>query len=156
MTLSAVEREFHRKTGARCFNEAWKYLEKNRRNARDDRCLLSLVHASRFHWSLVGTPRNQAVGDWQISRAYAALGQPELALQFARSSLELCQKNDLSELEGTAYEAMARAYAVAKDARTAGRYLKKAREHLDASSADDEDRRIFLGQIRATERMIEP
>jgi tetratricopeptide (TPR) repeat protein len=155
MTVSKAEREFHRKTGARCFNEAWKYLEKAGRNARDDRHLLHLVHASRFHWGLVGTARNQTVGDWQISRAYAALSQPELALRFARSSLELCRKNGLSDLEGTAYEAIARSYAVAKDPPSARKYLQKAREHLDASSVDAEDREIFLGQIRDTERLIE-
>jgi tetratricopeptide (TPR) repeat protein len=155
MTVSKAERAFHRKTGARCFNEAWKYLEKAGRNASDNRRLLNLVHASRFHWGLVGTPRNQAVGDWQISRAYAALGRPELALQFARSSLELCRKNDLSDLEGTAYEAVARAYAVAKDPPTARKYLQKARERLEAFSVDAEDREIFLGQIRDTERLIE-
>jgi tetratricopeptide (TPR) repeat protein len=154
MTASKEEREFHRRTGARCFNDAWKYLEKAGRTARDDRHLLNLVHASRFHWGLVGTPPSQAVGDWQISRAYAALGEPRLALEFARSSLELCEKNDLSELEGTAYEAMARAYAVAKDSPRARRYLKKAREHLAASSIDEEARKTFLSQIRETERLI--
>jgi tetratricopeptide (TPR) repeat protein len=154
MTASKEEREFHRKLGARSFNEAWKYLEKAGRTARDNRRLLNLVHASRFHWSLVGTPRNQAVGDWQISRAYAALGEPTLALEFARSSLELCEKNDLSELQGTAYEAMARAYALAKDFPRARSYLKKAREHLAASPIDEEERKTFLSQIRETERWI--
>ena len=153
MTLSRIEREFHRKTAARCFNEAWVYLSKKHRGVPEDRHLLNLVHASRFHWSLVGTKRNQAVGDWQISRAYAALHQPRLALQFAKSSLELCRKHDLAEFLGTAYEAMARAYAVAEDLPSARVFLKKARAQLDASSIDDEDREIFLGQIRETERL---
>ncbi len=154
MTLSKGEGEFHRRTGAPCFNEAWDYLEKKDRDAHDDQHMLYLAHASRFHWSLVGTPRNKAVGDWQISRVYSALNQPQLALRFANSSLELCQKYDLSEILCTAYEAIARAYAVAKDHQSAKDFVKKAYEQLDASSVDDEDREIYLGQIRETEGLI--
>lgn len=154
MTLSKKEREFHRKSGVRSFNEAWNYLEKKRRNASDERRLMTLVHASRFHWGLVGTPWNEAVSDWLISRAYAALGQPELSLQFAKSVLELCEKNNLSDLKSTAYEAMARAYAVAKDRPRARRFLARALDQLERSSVDETDRRVLLGQIRETERMI--
>ncbi|HKN07324.1 MAG TPA: hypothetical protein VJ021_06990 [Thermoplasmata archaeon] len=154
MTLSKAQREFHRKTGARCFNEAWEYLEKKRRSNDDDRRMLTLVHASRFHWGLVGQARERAVADWQVSRAYAAVHQPQLSLLFARSSLELCETNHLSEFLCTAYEAMARAFAVAHDPRSARKYLRKARAQLDASSVDDEGRKIFLSQIRATEKLI--
>ena len=154
MTLSKAQREFHRKAGARCFNEAWEYLDKKRRSRDDNRCMLTLVHASRFHWGLVGQARERAVADWQVSRAYAAVHEPQLALLFARSSLELCEANHLSEFLCTAYEAMARAFAVADDSRSARKYLRKARAQLEASSADDEDRKIFLSQIRETEKLI--
>ena len=94
------------------------------------------------------------MADWQVSRAYAAVHQPQLSLLFARSSLELCETNHLSEFLGTAYEAMARAFAVADDSRSATKYLRKARAQLDASSVDDEGRKIFLDQIRETEKLI--
>jgi hypothetical protein len=154
MALSPAQRELHRKQGARCFNEAWEYLEKRHRTPADDRRLLTLVHASRFHWGLVGTARERAVADWQVARAYAAVDQPELALLFARSTLELCETQRLSDLLCTAYESMARAFAVAKDSKAATRYLRKARAQLAASGVDDEDRKIYLGQIRATEKLI--
>jgi hypothetical protein len=154
VTRSKAEREFHRTTGARCFNEAWVYLEKKHRRTADDHRMLNLVHASGFHWGLVGKPRNRAIADWQISRVYAALRRPELSLSFAHSCLELCRKHGLTDLEGTAYEAIARAYVVAEDAPRARKYLKKAREHLDASSVDSEGRATFLGQIRDTERLL--
>jgi len=154
MSLSKAEREFHRKTGARCFNQAWELLEKKRRNPEEDRRLLTLVHASRFHWGLVGQARERAVADWQVSRAYAAVHEPHLSLLFARSSLELCETNHLSEFLCTAYEAMARAFAAAREPRSARKYLQKARAQLEASSVDDEDRKVFLGQIRETEKLI--
>ncbi|MGA8604654.1 MAG: hypothetical protein WB788_06285 [Thermoplasmata archaeon] len=116
--------------------------------------MLTLVHASRFHWGLVGQARERAVADWQVSRAYAAVHQPQLSLLFARSCLELCETNQLSEFLCTAYEAMARAFATARDPRSARKYLRKARDQLEAASVDDEDRKVFLGQIRETQKLI--
>jgi hypothetical protein len=139
---------------ASCFNECWEYLEKRRRTDRDDRRMLTLTHAARYHAEVAGTPKNQAIGDWQISRVYAALQEPRLALGFAKSSLELCEKNGLSDLQCTMYEAMARAHAVNNDRAVAQEYIVKAHDALDASSVDEEARDIFLGQIRETEKLI--
>lgn len=155
MPISNAERRFHRKTAARCFNETWDYLGKKGRDLEDDQQMLHLAHASRFHWGLVGTPRNLAVGDWQISRVYASLNQPELALQFAKASLDTCKRNDLAELMHTANEAMARAYAVAKDYSNARRYLVKASEQLRELRLIDEDRRVYQDQIRETKKLID-
>ncbi len=152
--LSDTEREFHRKTARDCFNHAWDYLDKKERSPQDEKQMLHLAHASRFHWGLVGSPRNRAVGDWQISRIYAALNEPSLSLRFAKSSLEACQKDDLKEVLATAYEAMARAYAVAGDYSSAKSYIGKAREQLSKLTLDDEDRGTYLGQIRETEALI--
>lgn len=154
LTVSEAEGEFHRKTARDCFNNAWDYLDKKERSPDEERKMLYLAHTSRFHWGLVGTPRNQAVGDWQISRIYAALNQPTLSLQFARSSLEICQKNDLQEVLATAFEAVARAYAVARDYPSAKSYIEKARDQLSKVSLDDEDKETYLGQIRETEALI--
>src|SRR5690349_9096003 len=106
MGMTESERRFHRKNAAQCFNKAWDFLEKERRTAEDDAMMLHLAHASRYHWSLVGSPGNQAVGDWQTSRVCAALKQPSLSLQFAKSSLEIARKNNLPEVIATAYEAV--------------------------------------------------
>src|SRR5712692_9262178 len=119
MKMSESEHRFHRKTAAQCFNKTWDYLEKKRRNAEDEAMMLHLAHASRYHWSLVGSPRNQAVGDWQTSRVYAALGYASLSLEFAKSSLEIAKRSKLSDVLGTAYEAVARAHVVAMNFRAA-------------------------------------
>jgi len=154
MASSKAEREFHRKTAAMAFNRTWSYLDKKNRSPADDAQMLHLAHTSRYHWGLVGTPRNRAVGDWQISRVYASLGQPELALRYARLSLSTCKKNGLAESVPAAYEAIARAYATAKDTVRAEDYLAKARQLLDKLPLEKEDRRIFLGQINDTRRLI--
>jgi len=152
--MSESETEFHRKMARQCFNEAWDYLDKKDRDDGEGRTMLNLAHASRYHWSFVGTPANVAVGDWQISRIYAALNQPELALQFAKSCLESCEKNHLSDVLHTAYEAIARAYVVSKDFERAKDYLERAREQLAKLRLDEEDRKIYSDQIRETEQMI--
>jgi tetratricopeptide (TPR) repeat protein len=151
--MSQTEQEFHRKIAAECFNRAWDYLEKKNRGPADDEMMLNLAHASRYHWSLIGKPLNFTTGDWQISRVYAALNQPDLALSFAKRALEICQKNDLSERLVSAYEGMARAYTVAKEYSVAREFISKARQQLSAMSLDDEDRKIYLDQIDETELM---
>lgn len=154
MRMTEAERKFHRKTAAQSFNKTWDYLDMKRRSAKDNETMLHLAHTSRYHWSLVGTPRNQAVGDWQTSRVYAALGEPNLSLQFAKSSLEIAKKNKLSDASSNAHEAMARAYAVASNKKLAESHLSKARKMLKSLTIDDDDRKIYLGQILDTEKMI--
>lgn len=152
--MSKTEHDFHRKIAANCFNRTWDYLEKKNRSPDDDQIMLNLAHASRYHWSLIGKPWNFTTGDWQISRVYAALNQPELALSFAKAALEMSEKNNLSERLASAYEGMARAYAVAKDYPLAREFVNKARQQLRAVSLDDEDRKTYADQIDETERMI--
>ena len=89
----------------------------------------------------------------QISRVYSALKQPDLAMHFATSSLETCQKNNLSELLVSAYEGVAKAYAVANEYRSAKEFTDKARRQL-SQVADEEDVKIYSDQIDETEQMI--
>ena len=146
--------EFHRETAKRCFNEAWDYLEKKDRDANDEQQMLHLAHTARYHRSFVGTDRNFANGDWQISRVYAALNEPRLALHFAKSCLERLEKNNLSDILCIGYEAMARAHAVGKKFEAAREFIKRAREQLNKSKLDDEDRKIYLGQIEDTAQLM--
>jgi hypothetical protein len=154
MTLTDEEREFHRKTAVKCFNGTWDLMDKKKRSPGESQEMLGLAHASRYHWSLVGKPRNTAISDWQVSRVYATIGEPGLALSYAKSCLETCRKARLSDILCTAYEAMARAYAVGKDQRSAKSYVSKALRQLDASGASAEDRKVYLSQIRETEKLI--
>jgi tetratricopeptide (TPR) repeat protein len=152
--MSQTEQEFHRKVAAECFNRTWDYLEQKNRSPDDDQMMLNLAHASRYHWSLIGKPWNFTTGDWQISRVYAALNQPNLALSFAKKALEISQKHVLSERLISAYEGMARAHAVAKEYPIAREFINKARQKLRAVSLDEEDRKTYSDQIDETERMI--
>jgi hypothetical protein len=152
--MSQNENEYHKKTAAKCFNEAWDYLDKKNRTTDDEQQMLHLAHAARYHRNFVGTPRNFAIGDWQISRVYAAINEPSLALRFAKSSLEITQKNNLSENLPSAYEGMARAYVIAKQNSSARDYIKKARDALKVAKIDAEDKKIYSDQIDETEALL--
>jgi hypothetical protein len=153
--MSDKEVEFHKKIAKLCFNQTWDYLDKKSRTPDDEQKMLHLAHASRYHWGFVGNARNFAIGDWQLSRVYAVLNEPRLALHFAKSALEITQKNKLSDNLPSAYEGMAHAYAVAKEERSARDYIKKAREALNkATDMSAEDKKIYTGQIDETEELL--
>ena len=120
---------------AQLFNDTWRLMEQEDRTRADDDRMLHMAHASRYHWEQVptATPANLARGEWQVSRVYAVLGRPEPALHHAGRVLDICQENGIGDWDlAFAYEALARAYAVAGDA-------ERARELTDQALAAAED-----------------
>lgn len=102
----------HRKLATACFNAVWDLLEKPDLTMEETDRMLDLAHASRWHWSQTKdcTPRNLAVGAWQLSRVYAVAGYRDEALHHGHVSLRICHQNDLAPFyEAYAYEALARA-----------------------------------------------
>jgi hypothetical protein len=135
---------------AQLFNETWRLMEQEGRSQADDDRMLHMAHASRYHWGQVPehTPNHLARGEWQISRVYTVLGRGEPALHHARRTLEICQENGIGESDlAFAYEAVARAHAVAGDA-------DRAREFTDlalaatADIAEDDEREIVLADLK--------
>ena len=49
--------------------------------------MIHAAHASRYHWSKVGTNANLARGEWQVSRVYTVLDRAEPALYHAHRCL---------------------------------------------------------------------
>src|SRR5215218_5159161 len=91
--------------------------------------MLHAAHASRFHWGEVGEPVNFARGEWQVSRVYAVLGRSEPALFHAHRCLEICQAHQIGDFDlAFAYEALARASAVAGQPDDCARYAELARQ----------------------------
>ena len=134
---------------AQLFNETWRLLELENRSRDDDDRMIHMAHASRYHWGHApgATPANLARGEWQISRVYAVLGRPEPALHHARRVLDICQENGIGDWDlAFAYEALARAHAVAGDA-------AQARHHTDQALAaakdiaEDAERQLVLADL---------
>ena len=128
------------------YNHTWTLLEDTSTPERQD-AVVHCAHASAWHWSRVGTAQNRAIAEWQLSRVYAVLARPEPALHHAQRAHDLAQEvGDVPWLVASAYEALARAYAVAGDRDEARRWRDRAIEALDAVD-DPEDRAVVEGDI---------
>ena len=133
----------HRFLSAQCFNDAWSLIGKADRSADENEALISLCHASLWHWRQRAdcTSRNLSIGYWQLSRVYALLGEAANARKYA----ELCRDVSAAEgplLRGYACEALARAAMVGGDRAAAVRLKREA--HLLATQVEDTDDRALL------------
>jgi hypothetical protein len=137
-----VTPEEERQLAVDLFNRAWTLMETGERTEEHDDELINTAHASAYHWTQVGTPANRARSEWQLSRAYTVLDRPEPALHHARRCLAYCEENPEAIEDWDlpyAYEALARAHALAGEADVAGRHAAAARE-LAAGVMGAEDR----------------
>ncbi len=142
-----TEREWHRKQAASLFNHVWRLLEKRKRTPDEDDEMIHAAHASRYHWGVVGKPVQRAIGDWQISHVYAVLKRPEPAMYHAKRCLAVCRKHGLRDFPlAFAYEALARAAAIAGRSRERDQFLRQAKSA--ASGIKDEgDRKLVLSDL---------
>ena len=144
-----VDPALHRQLGVDLFNRVWTLLETSERTPEQDDELVHAAHASAYHWRQVGAPENFARSEWQCSRVYAVLGRPEPALHHARRCLELCEQHGIGDWDlGFAYEALARAHAVAGDGAETRQWLAQAREQA-GRVAEEDDREHLLADLAA-------
>lgn len=133
--------------GKDLFNYTWTLIELDRRTVAQEDAMVHAAHASRHHWTQVGKPENLARGDWLISHVYAILGRPEPALHHAHRCLQICRENGIADWDiAAAYEALARASAVAGDIAGRDRYIAEglaACRHI----AEDEEREHIVKQF---------
>ena len=149
-------REWHRKEAASLFNHVWKLLEKGRRTAAEDDAMIHAAHASRYHWGGVGKPVQIAIGDWQVSHVYAVLKRAEPAMYHARRCLAVCHDHRIRDFPlAFAYEALARAAAVAGRSGDRDRFLRLARAAADGIE-DEADRDLVLSDLATIPRRRRP
>ena len=143
-----LSQEQRRQLAVDLFNHVWTLLELPDRTAEQDDEMIHAAHASRYHWSHVGTHANLGRGEWQVSRVYVTLGRSEPAFFHARRCLAYVEAGEGIEDWDLpfAYEALARASALAGDAGESLRYEQLARDAGEAI-ADDEDREHLLSEL---------
>jgi DNA-binding transcriptional MerR regulator len=148
-SAETLDRETHRRLGADLFNKTWTLMEKEPRTSEEDDAMIHCAHAAAYHWLQVGTAANRARSEWQCSRMYTVVGHPAAALHHARRCLAICE-SEPGALEDWdlpfAYEALARASAVAGDRDEMARCLEQARS-LGAAIADDDDRALLEADL---------
>ena len=137
----------HRAVGVELYNKTWELLEAG----ADADEIVDTAHASALHWRLAAgaTTANRARSHWLCSHVYAAVGRPEPALHHAERCLSvvLSEPGEMEEFDlPVAYEALARANAVAGNADEARRFIDLGRAET-AKIADTEDREQLESQF---------
>ena len=141
----------HRRLGVDLFNFTWTLIEKPDRSPEETDTMIHAAHASRYHWSKAGTTLNLGRGEWQVSRVYAVLGRAEPARWHAARCLAYVEAAAAAgETEdwdlASAYEAMARAAAIAGERDEAILWRDRSRGEL-ARIADPGDREVVEGDL---------
>lgn len=145
--IGTYSREQREQLAKDLFNLVWRYLEKEKRTPEETDLMINAAHASRYHWSEVGSAENIAIGEWQISHVYAVLNRAEPALFHGQRALEICKKHDLKDFPlAYAYEALARAHAVAGNMDEAKRCIALGKA-VGGRIKDFMERDLFLKDI---------
>jgi len=143
-----LPKEEHRKFAVELFNLTWSLLDKIDRTKEDNDRMIHAAHASRFHWGEIGTPLEFERGEWQISRVYSVMKRSEPALYHAKRCLEICKEHSIGDFDiAFAYEAMARAHAVADNKTEREKYIKLAKE-AGEQIEKKEDKDYFFSELR--------
>jgi hypothetical protein len=144
-----TEADVHRFFAIQYHGKTWELLDKKERTDLENECLADYAHASLAHWRVAGTAVHYQRGVWLLSRVYAVLGEPELALWYARRVLELTEEH-LAELEkfdiAFAHECMARAHALSGNVIEAKLYLKSAQQ-AGEEIEEKEERELFFTEL---------
>lgn len=119
----------HKHFAAACFNQAWGLIDKTERTPEENEQMIQLNQASLWHWTQRDdcTDQNMSIGYWQTSRIYALLSQADSARRYGLLSLEYSRESGPFYI-GYAFEALARAEAVAGNDTEKNEYLVKARK----------------------------
>ena len=138
----------HRILAVNYFNAAWDLIDLPQRTPGQDRDMVTMAFASRQHWHEAGgTDENLAVADWQVAHAASLVGLADLALAFARASVDRAESSDVPAwLKASTHEGLARAHAAAGDRASYDAEADRCRELL-AHVDDDEDRALVQSQL---------
>jgi hypothetical protein len=127
-------------------------MKRTERSTAENDQMLHMAHASRYHWSLVGTAANLARGEWQCSRVYAVLGRAEPSLYHAGRVVALCAEHGIADWDlAFGYEALARAHAVAGSPDAARQATEQALQAAE-DIADEHDRCLLLADLETIPR----
>ena len=131
------------------YNLTWTLLEKPDRTVEDDDAMLHAAHASRHHWGQLDNIPALGRGEWLCSRVYAVLDRAEPCRHHAQRYLALCREHGIADWDlAFAYEALARASAVAGDPLHAREYTELALAACEEVD-DDEDRQLVLADLES-------
>jgi len=137
------------------FNDAWKLLNKKKLNKEEKITLLNLVHTSFYLWQQIPecNATNISISLWQISRAYAHIGDGLNALLFAEQNIKLSKENNLDGFYiAYAHESAARANIISKNNIKASTQINSALKAIRTSN--EEHSEILLSDINSLKNLL--
>jgi len=138
---------WHRQVAIEAFNRAWELIELDVRTPEQDRELLAVAFASRYHWGWVGGDEEAMVGDWLIAHVASLEDLGDLAHRYATTAFDVCRANGWADWRlASMLEGMARASAAVGDDQARDRYAAEARRVL-ATIDDKDDRELIASQL---------
>lgn len=155
MTTDNKTAAYIQQSAKQTFNEAWKYLDKKKLNPGDKAMLLHLVHTSFYLWQQVKehTATHQSIGLWQISRAYAHIGDGSLALLFAEQNIRLCKAGKPDGFyTAYAHESAARAHILSGSTEKAAAQIRLALKAIQNTSEQETD--SFFKDITELKKLL--
>ena len=144
-----TERDAHCIFAIQYHGQTWDLLDQAERSKEQDALMIHSAHASCRHWQEVGTGLHHQRGEWLISRIYAVLAQAGPALYHADRCLALAQSHAdlMADFDRAfAYEAVARANAIAGNRDRAIEYVGLAEKAGQAIASEDE-RTYFMDDL---------
>jgi len=137
----------HRYFSATCFNKAWEFIDNPHRSPDEELVMLQTAMTSLWHWSQREdvAPQNLSVGNWQVSRVFALLGQADNARRYAEVALKYADAGE-PFYSAFAYEALARAEMIAGNQVQMREYLDKAFAFAEKIE-DEEDKQVLIGDL---------
>ncbi len=143
--------QYHHYLGIELNMQTWNLLMKKERTSQDESRMIAFALGSQFHWykSPNWQPVNAQRGEWLISHVYSVLGREDRAVEHAKNCMKFTEDQDLKDFDlAYAYEAMARAYASAKDLDNFEKYYELAKTAGEEIAGKD-DKKIFMDDFEA-------
>jgi hypothetical protein len=139
----------HETFSVQCFNGAWDLMDKTERTAAENEDMLRLSMASCWHWTQRPdcTSQHLSIGYWQISRVHAMLGRSIEARRYGELCLAASQDSAVAPFAlAYAYEALARAAAIAKTEAKKQEYITRANAVIE-TIVDEDERKMLLDDL---------
>lgn len=144
-----LDHDTARKVAVALFNRVWDLLDAGDARSADATAeMIDAAHASRYLWRTIGGVEQAVVGEWQISRTYAAAGLGAEAVRHAEESLALLRadREPADWVEGSVHEGRVRAYLAVGDVVSARSAYADAQTAIVAI-ADPQDRALVASQL---------
>ena len=137
----AQSNEWHRRFAVTCNNRAWE-LSVRSRTAAEDREMLSIAHASAWHWSHAGNELNRMRATMLLAAVHALLGLGESAYAYAEEIKSYFLGKDTPDWEIAMTHAICAHAASSSGKREEHRSAYERAAAAIKAIADEEDRRI--------------